>query len=209
TDTAPACSAILACSAFVTSMITPPLSISARPVLTRSVATSAITLDCTARAAARPRPIPGTWLAALGEEAGDGVRERPRLLDEDEVPAVGEQHELGTVDTRSDLARVHGAADEVVLAGDHERLRPDPRQLRQKVEGPEHLVVEQLERVADRDLLLQRPDVLALGVAVGREVERQLAQHDPGQLLVGLPVAGLLLLERRHPVLEPGLVRPK
>src|SRR5581483_6612691 len=127
TDTAPASSAILACSAFVTSMITPPLSISARPVLTRSVATSAITLDCTARAAARPRPIPGTWLAALGEEAGDGVRERPRLLDEDEVPAVGEQHELGTVDTRSDLARVHGAADEVVLAGDHERLRPDPR----------------------------------------------------------------------------------
>ena len=34
---APASSAIRACSAVVTSMITPPLSISARPVLTRSV----------------------------------------------------------------------------------------------------------------------------------------------------------------------------
>ncbi len=37
TDTAPASSAIFACSAFVTSMITPPLSISARPRLTRTV----------------------------------------------------------------------------------------------------------------------------------------------------------------------------
>src|SRR5215472_7913496 len=35
TAQAPAFSAILACSAFVTSMITPPLSISARPTLTR------------------------------------------------------------------------------------------------------------------------------------------------------------------------------
>ena len=35
TATAPARSAITACSAFVTSMMTPPLSISARPVLRR------------------------------------------------------------------------------------------------------------------------------------------------------------------------------
>src|SRR4029077_3377263 len=35
TDTAPACSAMTACSALVTSMMTPPLSISARPVLRR------------------------------------------------------------------------------------------------------------------------------------------------------------------------------
>ena len=37
---APASSAIFAASALVTSMITPPLSISARPVLTRKVARS-------------------------------------------------------------------------------------------------------------------------------------------------------------------------
>src|SRR6266516_2192425 len=42
TATAPASSEIRACSAVVTSMITPPLSISARPRLTRNVALSAI-----------------------------------------------------------------------------------------------------------------------------------------------------------------------
>ena len=42
TATAPASSAIDACSAVVTSMITPPLSISARPLLTRMVPVSAI-----------------------------------------------------------------------------------------------------------------------------------------------------------------------
>src|SRR6266511_2394656 len=42
TAQAPASSAMLACSALVTSMITPPLSISARPVLTRNVARSVI-----------------------------------------------------------------------------------------------------------------------------------------------------------------------
>src|SRR5919109_2307057 len=43
TATAPASSAIAACSAVVTSMITPPFSISARPPLTRIVPSSAIT----------------------------------------------------------------------------------------------------------------------------------------------------------------------
>src|SRR5687767_1226830 len=42
TATAPASSAILACSAVTTSMITPPLSISARPVFTLSVPISSI-----------------------------------------------------------------------------------------------------------------------------------------------------------------------
>src|SRR5207244_7264175 len=41
TAQAPASSAIRACSALVTSMITPPLSISARPLLTRMVPVSA------------------------------------------------------------------------------------------------------------------------------------------------------------------------
>ena len=40
TATAPASSAILACSAVTTSMITPPLSISAMPRLTRAVPTA-------------------------------------------------------------------------------------------------------------------------------------------------------------------------
>ena len=40
TETAPASSAIFACSASTTSMITPPLSISARPLLTRMVPVS-------------------------------------------------------------------------------------------------------------------------------------------------------------------------
>ena len=37
TETAPASSAMRACSTFMTSMMTPPLSISARPTLRRSV----------------------------------------------------------------------------------------------------------------------------------------------------------------------------
>ena len=44
TAAAPASSAIFACSASTTSMITPPLSISARPALTRNVASSRIEL---------------------------------------------------------------------------------------------------------------------------------------------------------------------
>ena len=40
TAAAPASSATLACSGVTTSMITPPLSISARPLLTRNVASS-------------------------------------------------------------------------------------------------------------------------------------------------------------------------
>src|SRR5204863_2974568 len=43
TAAAPASSAIFACSGVTTSMITPPLSISARPALTRKVASSRIT----------------------------------------------------------------------------------------------------------------------------------------------------------------------
>ena len=42
TATAPASSAILACSAVTTSMITPPLSISAMPRLTRAVPVSGL-----------------------------------------------------------------------------------------------------------------------------------------------------------------------
>ena len=54
TAAAPASSAIFACSASTTSMMTPPLSISARPALTRNVASSRIVdpIDRAAKAAA-------------------------------------------------------------------------------------------------------------------------------------------------------------
>ena len=47
TAQAPACSAITACSASVTSMMTPPLSISASPLLTRKVASSRMEVSLT------------------------------------------------------------------------------------------------------------------------------------------------------------------
>jgi hypothetical protein len=61
TAAAPASSAILACSASTTSMMTPPLSISARPDLTRNVASSRITIPSVSPVqrpsrAARERP---------------------------------------------------------------------------------------------------------------------------------------------------------
>ena len=55
TAQAPASSAMRACSASTTSMITPPLSISARPVLTRIVPYSAMRSSLAGRAR-RPRP---------------------------------------------------------------------------------------------------------------------------------------------------------
>ncbi len=45
TATAPASSAILACSGVTTSMITPPLSCSAMPRLTRAVPVSGVALE--------------------------------------------------------------------------------------------------------------------------------------------------------------------
>ena len=56
TAAAPAASAICACSASTTSMMTPPLSISARPALTRKVASSRTKaiLPGAARGAAQP-----------------------------------------------------------------------------------------------------------------------------------------------------------
>src|ERR1044072_6432634 len=47
TAAAPASCAIFAWSGVTTSMITPPVSISARPALTRKVASSRIAIDCT------------------------------------------------------------------------------------------------------------------------------------------------------------------
>src|SRR3954469_25259573 len=75
TATAPASSAIFACSALTTSMMTPPLSISARPLFTRIVPYSAMR---------------GVYRALLGLEAALGrvqvLRVRRHRPDEDGVP---------------------------------------------------------------------------------------------------------------------------
>src|SRR5215203_777203 len=72
TATAPASSAIRACSAVVTSMITPPLSISARPPLTRIVPISFTTAIVDVRS---PPSSCGAWralaLGAFGELLGE------------------------------------------------------------------------------------------------------------------------------------------
>src|SRR5215210_6456258 len=80
TATAPASSAIRAWSASTTSMITPPLSISARPVLTRIVPSSSIGESLLRRAA----------LAADAADPAEELRERRALglAEETEVHAV-------------------------------------------------------------------------------------------------------------------------
>src|SRR5207248_6558031 len=62
TATAPASSAIRACSAVVTSMITPPFSISARPLFTRIVPISAIAAILATEAAANGVRLRGVRL---------------------------------------------------------------------------------------------------------------------------------------------------
>src|SRR5262245_7600097 len=86
TATAPASSAILACSGVTTSMITPPLSCSAMPRLTRAVPVSGDwgvlpgsvvdTVDLSGAAAARGRP--GTGRAALRPHRRSGPPGRKR-----------------------------------------------------------------------------------------------------------------------------------
>ena len=70
TAQAPASSAIFACSASTTSMITPPFSISARPLFTRIV------------------PISDMRAMLPGQERLDGRPERLGLLEMDDVPCV-------------------------------------------------------------------------------------------------------------------------
>src|SRR5215210_8104224 len=81
TATAPASSAIRACSALTTSMITPPFSISARPVLTRNVA----------RSVTHPN-IERRGCALLQLEGADAVAVRGLVLG---VDAVGERLDEG------------------------------------------------------------------------------------------------------------------
>ena len=66
TAAAPAASATFACSGVTTSMITPPLSISARPALTLKVPVSMWHLRIARR---HPRPAPASQVVPLGRIA--------------------------------------------------------------------------------------------------------------------------------------------
>src|SRR5215472_12049783 len=97
---APASSAIFACSASTTSMITPPLSISARPLLTRIVPISCMSL----------------MLLVLRLRLVLGLRQR---LD---VRAVGPQVEPLAVVERDGDHRLLVAADDQAVGVDDSRL---------------------------------------------------------------------------------------
>src|SRR5215204_7545295 len=80
TETSPASSAILACSGVTTSMITPPLSISAIPRLTRDVPVTGVLTDSDmvqsyGRAGERPdgQSIPGGPACDLGHRCKRGI----------------------------------------------------------------------------------------------------------------------------------------
>src|SRR2546423_8119060 len=81
TATAPASSAIRACSAVVTSMITPPLSMSARPLFTRIVPISAIPADSSLAVPGRRRGQSGRSAVEAAEHLVHlvlGRRHRPQ-----------------------------------------------------------------------------------------------------------------------------------
>src|SRR4029453_14211532 len=160
TATAPASSAIRAWSASTTSMITPPLSISARPALTRIVPISCI----------------GDTLPS--EERLDGLAERVGLFDEGHVPGTLEDHGLGAADAGGDRARGRRAADEVVGAGDDERLGVDPRQVGAQVE---RLRVGDAQRGGVRPLD-RRGEPAAVALVPAVEVERRHRRPHRGEV---------------------------
>src|SRR3712207_5947121 len=107
TAAAPAFSATSACSGVTTSMMTPPLSISARPVLTRKVASSRIT----SRISPHPRTKrPSDQRAKLLEAEGlDALGVLPLVA---RVDPVGER--LQEAEQRGVRAHVGGAVRGVV-----------------------------------------------------------------------------------------------
>src|SRR5918992_4867056 len=109
TATAPASSAIRACSAVVTSMITPPFSISARPLFTRIVPMSAIGEILAAEdEVIRSPPRHGHGVAVQPIPADDEVEEA--LLDPPSQPAGVAGRACGEVVV---LRRVAPAVDDV------------------------------------------------------------------------------------------------
>src|SRR3954464_13210731 len=157
TATAPADSATRACSAVTTSMITPPLSISARPALTRNVAVS-FTRVMLPRARSAPLLEPeGLYAVGVGRlvERVDAIRERLDQRQERGVrahegravgrvvePLVGELGHLGErgVGDRDRpgaavAGELHRAYHQRMRApgreADHERALVDPAEARE------------------------------------------------------------------------------
>src|SRR3954454_13217971 len=151
TAEAPASSAILACSASITSMITPPLSISARPALTRNVASSRMTkLTIQARLLEPERLYPLRVLRRiaavhavrqrLDDREQRGVRahvgRRVRRVVQADLRLLGDLAERGVGDRdrlRFAVAReLHGARTERVrparAEADDERVGVDARE---------------------------------------------------------------------------------
>src|SRR5918992_48264 len=92
TAAAPASSATRACSAVTTSMITPPLSISAMPVLTRKVPVS-----LTASMLEREAPLPADGRPLLEPEGLDAIRVRGLVERVDPVGQRLDEAEQGGV----------------------------------------------------------------------------------------------------------------
>src|SRR4051812_28500347 len=148
TAAAPAASAMAACSAVTTSMITPPLSISARPDLTRNVARSLTRpMITTARVAISPS-LSGGVRRAGGPARGACPRGTPRALDRppqnEPMGAAAERHPEQDPRSRErpdqgehhDLAREAGAGwvdrDE---HGQRQERRPAAPQQRAEAEA--------------------------------------------------------------------------
>src|SRR5262245_25996444 len=185
---APASSAILACSASTTSMITPPLSISASPLLTRMVPMSAI-----------DSILLREVLRHLGAEAVP-------CLHEDEVPAF-RKDDRRDVPNRVEVCRAEGAGDEVVRTGNDKRRRADVRKVGAQIERREDLVVEQQQGVGHGNFAPERLEVGLSRRVVSRKVERELAESQRAELLVRIEPSRLLVLERGPGVRVPGLLR--
>ena len=178
TAAAPASSAIFACSASTTSMMTPPFSISARPAFTRNVASS--------RMAYRVRPWPHAGVAirrviglALNGKpagvAGSGEHQRRGIEGERGVPRAGLHGAAARRASRDSAMRDRHPTTEpaaaggddaptVAMRGDYEREVARTRRRRAPQPGAALL---QLER-ADALVVLRR---VARVDAVGQRLE--------------------------------------
>src|SRR5438045_385420 len=124
TATAPASSATLACSAVVTSMMTPPFSISAKPVLTRRVPVS-----MSIRGPSSPLRTPTLPSLRGGRGARSGGRDRERVGEQLDPGVAGVQRDLVALLVQELRHVVHGgtapgAHDHLTVAQDVDLAAP-------------------------------------------------------------------------------------
>src|SRR4051794_15826734 len=113
TATAPESSAIFACSASTTSMMTPPFSISARPAFTRNVASSLIAATMLSTHA----PVPGltAWrLLGLGTRVLDVPLARDRTVDGQRLVVMDDLERLAVDQLVGDVLVADAYADRAV-----------------------------------------------------------------------------------------------